>query len=225
MLRSLIGMRFNEIPLHIIRLGHLYTFRGLDAVIGLGADIRSSKLGRHVYIGSNVTIENVTIGDRSYINRGTSIHNATVGKYCSIGPNVQIIVGAHPVDMVSSHPAFYASNKSFHTYADRMYFAEFGKAVIGNDVWIGEGSLIPGNIIIGDGAVVASRAVVTADVEPYSIVGGVPARHIRYRFDEQTRSAIALSSWWDWDEGELQENFARFHDPQDFIHFLAERAK
>lgn len=225
MLRSLLGMRFHEIPLHVRRLAQLYTFRGLNAVIELGADIRSCRFGRHVYVGNNVTLQNVTIGDRSYVNRGTSVMNATVGKYCSIGPNVQIIVGAHPIHMVSSHPAFYASNKSFHTFADQMYFAEFGRAVIGNDVWIGEGSLIPGKVVIGDGAVVAARAVVTADVEPYSIVGGIPARHIRYRFNEPIRRAIAMSRWWDWDENELQTNFTRFHDPEEFIHFLAEREK
>jgi acetyltransferase-like isoleucine patch superfamily enzyme len=172
-----------------------------------------------------VTIDNVSIGDRSYINRDTSIQNTTIGKYCSIGPNVQIIVGGHPVDMVSTHPAFYASNKSFHTYADMMYFSEYGKALVGNDVWIGEGSLIPGNIIIGDGAVIASRAVVTEDVEPYSIVGGIPARHIRYRFGESIRKAIASSKWWDWSEEELQANYARFHDPDDFMNLLMQRSK
>jgi acetyltransferase-like isoleucine patch superfamily enzyme len=223
MLRSVIGMRIHEIPLHIRRLFQLYRFRGLDAFIGLGAEIRSSRLGRNVYIGNNVMIDNVTIGDRSYINRGSSILNTTLGKYCSIGPNVQIVVGGHPMDMVSTHPAFYASNKSFHTYADQMYFVEYGRAEIGNDVWIGEGALIPGNIVIGDGAVVASRAVVTTDVEPYSVVGGIPARHIRYRFDEPVRRSIALSKWWDWDEEDLQRNFSRFHDPHDFINFLAER--
>ena len=225
MLRSLFGLRLHEIPLHIKRLRDLYRFRGLNAFIALGARISRSHLGRHVYIGSNVTIDNVTVGDRSYINRDTSIFNTTIGKYCSIGPNVQIIVGGHPVGMVSTHPAFYASNKSFHTFADRMYFAEYGKAVIGNDVWIGEGSLIPGNIVIGNGAVIASRAVVTADVEPYSIVGGVPARHIRYRFDEPTRAAIASSNWWDWGDDELQEVFSRFHDPDDFMKLLSERRK
>ena len=223
MLRSLVGLRFHDIPLYVRRLIQLYEDRGLNLNIGIGARINNSRIGKHVFIGSDVTLNNVTIGDRSYVNRGSTLINTTIGKYSSIGPNVQIIIGGHPVEMVSTHPAFYAANKPFRTYAEQTYYRESGKAEIGNDVWIGEGVLIPSDASIGNGAIVASRAVVAGDVEPYSIVGGVPARLIRYRFNEKIRNAIATSCWWEWDDAELQRCFSVFHDPDSFLEYLSER--
>ena len=80
--------------------------------------------------------------------------------------------------------------------------------MIGNDVWIGYESLILAGVTVGDGAIIAARAVVTKDVPPYTIVGGVPAKPIRKRFDDDTIAALEKLRWWDWDEERIRENLS-----------------
>ena len=83
-----------------------------------------------------------------------------------------------------------------------------GDIVIGNDVWIGYEALILAGVTVGDGAIIAGRAVVTKDVPPYTIVGGVPAKPIRKRFDDDTIAALEKLRWWDWDEERIRENLS-----------------
>ena len=80
--------------------------------------------------------------------------------------------------------------------------------VIGNDVWIGYEALILAGVTVGDGAIIAAHAVVTKDVPPYTIVGGVPAKPIRKRFDDDTIAALEKLRWWDWDEERIRENLS-----------------
>jgi phosphonate metabolism protein (transferase hexapeptide repeat family) len=213
MLKSLLALRFHELPLHLRKFRICSKFRSQKLIVEIGCEIRNVNFGNHNYLGKNVVLRDSTIGDHSYINSNSVVVNTKIGKFCSIGPNVQIVLGSHPMNMVSTHPAFYASNKSFLTYADSNYFDEISPVEIGNDVWIGEGVLIPGGVKIGDGAVIASRSVVTRDVEPYSIVGGIPAKHIRYRFDQDLNTKIREAKWWDWSDDELEKHFMDFHDP------------
>ena len=88
---------------------------------------------------------------------------------------------------------------------------------IGNDVWIGEKAIILDGVTIGNGAVIAAGAVVTKDVQPYSIVGGVPAKHIKFRFDEETRCIIEQSCWWDNTEEWFIRNADTMLDPRSFL--------
>lgn len=199
------------------RLKDSYALRKTNTVISLGCDFHGTKFGNHVFLGENVSLINSTIGDFSYVNRNSIIKNTSIGKFCSIGPNVQIILGKHPSTFVSSHPMFYANNKPFKTFSDKTYFKEYDSAEIGHDVWIGEGVLIPGGIRIGNGAIITARSVVTKDVEPYSIVGGVPAKHIKYRFEDEIVKTINDSEWWNWNVEHLKEKFKLFHNPSDFI--------
>jgi acetyltransferase-like isoleucine patch superfamily enzyme len=129
--------------------------------IGVSCGIHNVKFGKSVYLGDHVVLRNSSIGDHSYVNGHASIKNTTIGKFCSIASGVKIVLGAHPTNLISLHPAFYAVNKPMETFADRQYFDEYSKVTIGNDVWIGEDVIIPGGVTIGDGAVLASRAVVT----------------------------------------------------------------
>jgi hypothetical protein len=121
--------------------------------------------------------------------------------------------------MVSTHPAFYSNNKAFGTYADKLYYDELDSVRIGNDVWIGSNSTIMSNVNIGDGAIVAYGAVVTKDVMPYSIVGGVPARHLKFRFEEYIVERLLEIRWWELNDSFLKQHFKRFHNPLDFINF------
>ena len=127
--------------------------------------------------------------------------------------NKFIGVRKHPTDMISTHPAFYANNKAFETYADRMYCDELPNIEIGNDVWIGSKSTVLGNIRIGDGAVVAYGSVVTKDVPPYAIVGGVPARIIKYRFDKEIIDRLLEIKWWELSDDFFKKYFRLTHKP------------
>ena len=194
-----------------------WTFRKKKLTVSVGCNIRNTNFGNKIFLGENVSIINSFIDDYSYINSNSKIRNTKIGKFCSIGPNVQVVLGAHPINFVSTHPAFYANNKPFSTFSDKLYINEYDNVIIGNDVWIGEGVLIPSGVIIGDGAVITSRAVVTKDVEPYTIVGGIPAKYIKHRFDKETISKIIKSEWWNWDEKSLKDQFKSFHDPNKFV--------
>lgn len=185
--------------------------------IGLNTEFNCVTLGYKVFVGDNTVLNNVNIGDYSYVNSNSNIRNTTIGKFCSIGPQVKIVVGNHPTNLVSTHPTFYSNNKPFLTFSDKMYFEEYKNVKIGNDVWIGEDVLIPGGIIIGDGAIVTSKAVVTKNVEPYSIVGGVPAKHIKYRFEQEQIKIIQESEWWNWEEDKLIKLKHLFLNPSEFI--------
>jgi acetyltransferase-like isoleucine patch superfamily enzyme len=188
--------------------------------VGVSCGLRNTKLGKSVFLGDHVVLLNSSIGDHSYVNGHASIKNTTIGKFCSIASGVKIVLGAHPTNLISLHPAFYAVNKPMETFADQQYFNEYSQVTIGNDVWIGEDAIIPGGITIGDGAVIASRAVVTKDVAPYSVVGGVPARHLKYRFSDDRIAELLRIRWWEQDDKWLRENFKLFLDVETFFnHF------
>ena len=188
--------------------------------IGLSCGLHNVKFGKSVFLGDHVVLHNSSIGDHSYVNGHARIKNTTIGKYCSIASGVKIVLGAHPTNLISLHPAFYAVNKPMETFADKQYFKESPEVRIGNDVWIGEDAIIPGGITIGDGAVIATRAVVTKDVAPYSVVGGVPAKHLKFRFPEDKIRKLLEIKWWDRDEKWIKENFKLFLDVERFFdHF------
>lgn len=172
------------------------------------------------YFGFNSYVENIEIGYASYIGQFTELQNAIIGKYTSIGPNVKIIRGQHPSHtFVSTHPAFYSINHSIgFTYVEDQKFEEFRYVTenfsikIGNDVWIGDSVKIMEGVSVADGTIVAAGAVVVGDTEPYSIVGGVPAKVIRYRFDQDDILYLLRLKWWNKDKEWLKVNGEYFEN-------------
>jgi acetyltransferase-like isoleucine patch superfamily enzyme len=168
------------------------------------------------------TVVNSFLGFGTYVSSYSKLFNCKIGRYCSIGQKVQVVFGNHPTKkMVSTHPAFYsmvtptgftfADNNRFKEYTyideDEKYFAE-----IGNDVWIGYSALIMSGVHIGDGAIIAAGAVVTKDIPPYAIVGGVPAKVIKYRFDEEDRTYLLKLKWWNKDKDWIKNKAVFFED-------------
>ena len=145
---------------------------------------------------------------------GRFIHNAFLGRYVSIAGGVQIAPHEHPVDRITTSAISYESpDRLFGWFRDstggprpQAKYADVERPVtIGNDVWIGQDAFIKGGVTIGDGAVIAAHAVVTKDVPPYAIVGGVPAKTIRSRFDEETIKEMVELKWWNYDLAEMGE--------------------
>jgi acetyltransferase-like isoleucine patch superfamily enzyme len=146
-------------------------------------------------------VGDVSIGRFTYLAPDAKVVNGTVGRYCSIGPGALIGgMGLHPSNWISTHPIFFSTKGQLggFTYSDRNYFDEQPATDIGNDVWIGARAIVLDGRKVGDGAIIAAGAVVVKDVAPYSIVGGVPARVIRFRFDEATISRLLEIKWWNW---------------------------
>jgi chloramphenicol O-acetyltransferase type B len=108
----------------------------------------------------------------------------------------------HQNKWISTFPFFYQDNENFNDAQDG--FECSGDTVIGNDVWIGTEAMIMSGVSVGDGAIIASRAVVTKDVAPYSIVGSNPAKHIRYRFTEFEISQLLELKWWEWSDEQIK---------------------
>lgn len=117
-----------------------------------------------------------------------------IGRYCSIHETVTLVTGSeHPTDAVTTFFFYWKMGVGTPEQPGTR-----GPITIGNDVWMGRDALVTSGVTIGDGAVIASRAVVTRGVAPYEIVGGVPARHISWRFDEPIREALVNIAWWKW---------------------------
>lgn len=121
-----------------------------------------------------------------------------IGAFCSIGKNVVIGHGKHPINYLSTSPYLYFDELGFKA-SKQVSHEEFGKlepVEIGNDVWIGEGVFIKNGVKIGDGSVIGAKAVVTKDIPPYAIVAGCPAKILKYRFDEETIKELLELKWW-----------------------------
>lgn len=161
----------------------------------------------HYRIASSSTALDSIIGNYTYIAPDTRIQSAIIGKFCSIGPNNVIGYGEHPIKYLSTSPMFYHTGNIFgKTFADDEKFERYQQITIGNDVWVGANVYIKNAVVIGDGSVIAAGAVVVKDVPPYAIVGGVPAKIIKYRFPEDIIHALLVIKWWEWSDEELKKN-------------------
>jgi acetyltransferase-like isoleucine patch superfamily enzyme len=176
-----------------------------------------TKIGEMVIIrkGSEIS-RNVEIGDFSYISGPRSyVEAALIGKYCSIARQVTIGVSNHNYKWITTHPILTSPEYGYIN----MGVDEFQKnpPVIGNDVWVGMNSVIMRGVVIGDGAVIAANSVVTKDVPPYAIVGGNPAKIIKYRFSDKIIEKLMRIKWWNWPKEKIKQNINLFYNVDEFI--------
>jgi phosphonate metabolism protein (transferase hexapeptide repeat family) len=187
--------------------------------------LRAVTLGVWTDLGPGCTLSETTFGDYSYAAGHVDIIYTDVGKFTSIAAYVRINPGNHPMDRVTQHHMTYRrAQYGLGPTDDDEFFAwrRAHRCTIGHDVWIGHGATIMPGVTIGTGAVVGAGAVVTRAVAPYTIVGGVPARLIRPRFDPATAERLLASAWWDWDRETLAARFDQLLDVRQFLNAAAD---
>lgn len=195
----------NRINTHFIKRKLNKEGRGIYIDFLSYVDKNSTFEGYNRITGKSV-IFNSHVGKYSYA-VGAVIGNATIGKFCSIATGAKIGgLGSHPTAYLSTHPIFYSSKSQCGiSFTKKDYYKEENFTEIGNDVWIGANAIIMDGVRIGDGAIIAAGSIVTKDVQPYTIVAGVPAVIKKYRCSTEDASLLQKLAWWNWPHNVLSQ--------------------
>ena len=187
------------------------------AVIHPTAQIVNSTFEPWTEVGDGARIVNSTFEAYSYCDRFADIANTTVGRFSNIAAMTRIGPTDHPFTHAAQHHFLYRSSYYWDDAEDDPEFFAARAArrtVLGPDCWIGHGAIIKPEVTIGAGAIVASGAVVTKDVPPFTIVAGCPATPLRPRFDPRTTQRLMALAWWDWDHSRLRAALTDFRTLQ-----------
>lgn len=187
----------------------------------MNCTLQEVAIGEGVAILRDAYLAHTHIGNYSYVSYESSLVNVHVGNFCSIGPQVQIGLAPHPARVfVSTYPAFYSNSNEGcpnKLREDKIFDDSVPKTMLGHDVWIGSNVIMPGGINVGTGAIVAAGSVLTMNVPPYAIVGGNPAKIIRYRFSEEQIRALLELGWWDWPIKKIRQHLDEFSNIEEFL--------
>ena len=185
--------------------------------------ISESELGRWTEVRHGARLNRSVLGDYTYLMERVQLDFTTIGKFGNIASDARLGPTNHPIDRPSAHHFTYRSAmydlgeddpSVFEWRADRP-------VEVGHDVWIGHGAVVLPGVEIGTGAVIGAGSVVTRDVEPYTVVAGVPAALIRRRFDPETAARIKATEWWEWDHEVLADRLTAFRDLESFLNQYA----
>jgi phosphonate metabolism protein (transferase hexapeptide repeat family) len=192
-----------------------------EPLIHENCQLTNAQLGAYTEIGIYNFLENVIMNDFSYTGQFCFVQNADIGKFSNIAPMVRIGATAHPIFRPTLHHFTYRKEIfGLDTKDDEAFFAwrTRQRVLMGHDTWIGHGAIVMPNVRIGNGAVVGAGAVVTKDVEPYTIVAGVPAKLLKRRFSEGITIKLEEIQWWNWSYEIIKERVDDFSLPiDDFI--------
>lgn len=212
----------------IIHLG-LYKETMISKTKGSGPDPNQTyplqPYNKLVFLKNFIKADNIHIGDYTYFddrrhgpenfeaynvlyNYDFSKVKLVIGKFCAIAAETRFIMtGDHKLDAISTYP-FPIFQQGWETVYDVANLPVKGDIIVGNDVWFGYDSLIKNGVTIGDGAIIAARAVVVKDVPPYAVVAGNPAKVVKFRFDDATIARLLNIAWWNWDIQKINSNLS-----------------
>lgn len=218
-----------ELLIHWYKAHFKLTFK-LSIMLGPNKDLSFplANYDRLCFLKNIITHPNILVGDYTYYDDFETVHNfeknvkylfdftgdkLIIGKFCMIASNVTFIMNGanHLTDAVSTYP-FAIFGHGWENAMQGKTYPTKGDTVIGNDVWMGYNATILAGVNIGDGAIIGTNATVTKDVEPYSIVGGNPAKEIKKRFSERDIEVLLRVQWWHWDIEKITKNIQLLTD-------------
>jgi acetyltransferase-like isoleucine patch superfamily enzyme len=191
--------------------------------IYLVSNIKNCNIDAQAKVYNNHILNNVTIGKGTYVASNADISNTSIGRFCSIGPNFICGWGFHPINGISTSPAFYSTRKQTgFTFSSYDKCEERKLITIGNDVFIGMNVTVLDGVNIGDGAVIGAGAVVSKNIPPYAVAVGCPIQIIKYRFSKEIIDSLVERRWWDQDDDVLKEIEKNIFDVDKFLAIMKE---
>jgi virginiamycin A acetyltransferase len=180
--------------------------------------IIASKVSSKTILNSPCHLNNVLINDFTYVAQNAWMSYTNIGRYSSIGPNFLCGWGIHPTNAIATSPMFYSTRKqNGFTLVENDKIVERKHINIGNDVFIGANVTILDGVKIADGVIIGANSLVNKDIPPYAIVGGCPAKIIKYRFDQEKIDHLLKIKWWDWPYEKIQNIEKSFFDIDNFL--------
>lgn len=186
---------------------------GPDPYLHPGAVVRNSRLGSFVEIGEGTHILESVMDDYSYTARYADIAYSVLGKFVNVAAFTRLNPGEHPYHRASLHHFMYRSSYYWPGVPDEAEVFDWRRSRpvrVGHDTWIGHGAVIMKGVTIGNGAIIAAKAVVTKDVEPYAVVAGTPAKFIKWRHPRAVADRLQALAWWDWPHDRLHDALPDF---------------
>lgn len=188
-------------------------------------EIRNDPMNNNMGVGAmydkyGFSVGKYTYGHQQFFYSGVNLKE--IGAFCSIAKNVTITGMNHPTNYITTNPFIYYKSRGLvsEDRLDLINKEKNEKVIIGNDVWIGANVTILPSVKIGNGAIVASGAVVTKDVPDYAIVGGVPAKVIKYRFTDEEIKLLNYSKWWEWSDEKIKSRINEFTNKESFFKLI-----